>query len=75
MRCIFVPAMKLKQKTNIMTTETINKIRAEYILDSMNNGLSFEDAVIKSFNQINDFITSLMNNVDFNELVFNNIKK
>jgi len=58
-----------------MTTETINKIRAEYILDSMNNGLSFEDAVTKSFNQINDFLTSLMNNVDFNELVFNNIKK
>lgn len=58
-----------------MSTETINKIRAEYILDSMNNGLSFEDAVTKSFNQINEFLTSLMNNSDFNELVFNNIKK
>lgn len=58
-----------------MSTETINKIRAEYILDSMNNGLSFEDAVAKSFNQINEFLTSLMNNADFNELVFNNIKK
>jgi len=58
-----------------MSTETINKIRAEYILDSMNNGLSFEDAVTKSFNQINEFLTSLMNNADFNELVFNNIKK
>lgn len=58
-----------------MTTETINKIRAEYILDSMNNGLSFEDAVTKSFNQINEFLNSLMNNTDFNELVFNNIKK
>lgn len=58
-----------------MSTETINKLRAEYILDSMNNGLSFEDAVTKSFNQINEFLTSLMNNADFNELVFNNIKK
>jgi len=58
-----------------MTTETINKIRAEYILDSINNGLSFEDAVTKSFNQINEFLTSLMNNADFNELVFNKIKK
>ena len=34
-------------------TETINKIRAEYILDSINNGLSFELALEKSFNQIN----------------------
>jgi len=25
-----------------MTTEKINKIRAEYILDNINNGLSFE---------------------------------
>ena len=58
-----------------MSTETINKIRAEYILDSINNGLSFEDAVTKSFNQINEFLNSLMNNEDFNELVFNNIKK
>jgi len=58
-----------------MSTETINKIRAEYILDSINNGLSFEEAVTKSFNQINEFLTSLMNNADFNELVFNNIKK
>jgi len=27
------------------------------------------------FNQINEFLTSLMNNADFNELVFNKIKK
>ena len=25
-----------------MTTEKINKIRAEYIVENMNNGLSFE---------------------------------
>lgn len=56
-----------------MTTETINKIRAEYIAESMNNGLSFELALEKSFNQINEFLNSLMNNADFNELVFTNV--
>jgi hypothetical protein len=44
-----------------METETINKIRAEYIVESMNNGLSFELALEKSFNQINEFLNSLMN--------------
>ena len=58
-----------------MATEIINKIRAEYIIESMNNGLSFEAALEKSFNQINEFLNSLMNNSDFNEKVFNNIKK
>ena len=58
-----------------MTTEKINKIRAEYIIENMNNGLSFELALEKSFNQINEFLNSLMNNEDFNELVFNNMKK
>lgn len=58
-----------------MTTETINKIRAEYIVESMNNGLSFELSLEKSFNQINEFLNSLINNEDFNELVFNNMKK
>jgi len=58
-----------------MTTETINKIRAEFIIESMNNGLSFELALEKSFNQTNEFLNSLMNNENFNELVFNNIKK
>ena len=58
-----------------MTTETINKIRAEYIVENMNNGLSFELALEKSFNQINEFLNSLINNEDFNELVFNNMKK
>lgn len=56
-----------------MTSEKINKIRAEYILESMNNGLSFDLALEKSFNQINDFLSSLMNNEDFNESVFNKI--
>jgi len=58
-----------------MTTEKINKIRAEYIIENMNSGLSFELALEKSFNQINEFLNSLMNNEDFNELVFNNMKK
>ena len=56
-----------------MTTETIDKIRAEYIVESMNNGLSFELALEKSFNQVNEFLNSLMNNTDFNELVFKTI--
>ena len=56
-----------------MTTEIINKIRAKYIVESMNNGLSFELALEKSFNQINEFLNSLMNNTDFNELVFKTI--
>lgn len=58
-----------------MTTETINKIRAEFIIESMNNGLSFELALEKSFNQINEFLNLLMNNENFNELVFNKVKK
>ena len=58
-----------------MTTETINKIRAEFIIESMNNGLSFELSLEKSFNQINEFLNKLSNDDDFNELVFNNIKK
>ena len=56
-----------------MTTETINKIRAEFILESMNNGLNFDLALEKSFNQINEFLNSLMNNADFNELVFKRV--
>ena len=56
-----------------MTTETIDKIRDEYIVESMNNGLSFELALEKSFNQVNEFLNSLMNNTDFNELVFKTI--
>jgi len=62
-----------KKKIELMTSEKINKIRAEYILESMNNGLSFDLALEKSFNQINDFLSSLMNNEDFNESVFNKI--
>jgi hypothetical protein len=56
-----------------MTTETINKIRAEFIAESMKTGLSFELAVEKSFNQINEFLMSLINNSDFNEMVFKNV--
>ena len=56
-----------------MTTETINKIRAEYIAESMKQGLKFEDAVEKSFNQINEFLHSLIDNADFNNKVFNNV--
>ena len=56
-----------------MTTEKINKIRSEYIVENMNNGLSFELALEKSVNQINEFLNSLMNNEDFNELVFKNV--
>jgi len=58
-----------------MTTETINKIRAEYILESMNNGLSFEAALQNSFNQINEFLNKLIDNSEFNELVFKNVLK
>ena len=50
-------------------------IQAKFILDSMNNGLSFELALEKSFNQVNEFLNSLMNNENFNELVFNNVNK
>lgn len=56
-----------------MSTETINTIRAEYIVESMNNGLSFELALEESFNKVNEFLNSLMNNTDFNELVFINV--
>ena len=69
---IFVKEITTKTK-EIMTTEKINKIRSEYIVENMNNGLSFELALEKSFNQINEFLNSLMNNEDFNELVFKNV--
>ena len=58
-----------------MTTEIVNKIRAEFIAESMKQGFSFEESVDKSFDQVNDFLMSLMNNESFNESVFNKVKE
>lgn len=59
-----------------MKNETIlNEIRAKFIVESMNNGLSFELALNKSFNQINNFLEKLTNDNEFNELVFINVMK
>ena len=60
---------KAKQKIEIMKT-----IQAQFILESMNNGLSFELALEKSFNQVNEFLNKQLNNEEFNEKVFKCLK-
>lgn len=55
--------------------EILNKVRARFIIESMNNGLTFELALQKSFNQLNDFLLKLTNDIEFNELVFINVMK
>ena len=60
---------KAKQKIEIMKT-----IQAQFILESMNNGLSFELALEKSFNQVNEFLNKQLNNAEFNEKVFKCLK-
>jgi hypothetical protein len=55
--------------------EIINEIRAKFIIESMNNGLNFESALNKSFNQINNFLEKLTDDKEFNELVFINVMK
>ena len=49
-------------------------IQAQFILESMNNGLSFELALEKSFNQVNEFLNKQLNNEEFNEKVFKCLK-
>lgn len=49
-------------------------IQAQFILESMNNGLSFELALEKSFNQVNEFLNKQLNNEEFNENVFKCLK-
>ena len=50
-------------------------IQAQFILESMNNGMSFELALKNSFNQVNEFLNKLMNNEEFNEKVFKEVIK
>jgi|688.fasta_scaffold1091565_2 hypothetical protein len=57
-----------------MENLAITKIRAEYIAESMLKGMSFETALEKSFEQINAFLISLINNSDFNAIVFEKVK-
>ena len=49
-------------------------IQAQFILESMTNGLSFELALEKSFNQVNEFLNKQLNNEEFNEKVFKCLK-
>jgi hypothetical protein len=57
-----------------MEAKVITEIRAQFIVKSLNEGLNFEQAVEKSFNQINDFLCSLIDNNDFNKQVFTLVK-
>ena len=52
----------------------MKKIQAQFILESMNNGLSFELALEKSFNQVNEFLHKQLNNEEFNEKVIKCLK-
>lgn len=55
--------------------ETNATIMAQFIAQSMQSGISFEDAVELSFNQTNNFLMGLVNNQDFNQKVFEQVKK
>ena len=59
----------------MLPNATTNNIRAQFIAESMSKGMSFELALEKSFKQVNDFLMSLVNNPEFNRLVFETVNK
>lgn len=56
-----------------MKSSTI-KLQAEFIIELMNSGMSFELALEKSFSKVNGFLNEMKNNDFFNTLCFDKTK-
>jgi len=55
--------------------EILFKIRASFVAESVKNGMDFDVALEKSFNQMNTFLSDLSKNDDVKEMIFDNVKK
>ena len=52
----------------------MKNLQAEFILELMNTGLSFEESLEKSFDKVNTLLNEMNNSEFFKESVFNNVK-
>lgn len=64
----------LSNKEKDMKTTT-TKIQAEFIMELMNQGMSFELALEKSFDKVNEFLNSMIGNEFFNSVCFDKTKE